>query len=987
MLIDSSLGLTFFICIAGVASAASQPTRSPIIFESAPGGEFVAHMPGSWVTFERGAFTLQTSSQRLQVRFEGSSRAARLDGLDPLPGGVNRFLGNDPHAWKAHIPAFRRLRYHDVYPGIDVLFYQERSNLEFDFVVAAGAEPGRISLAIKGAAVQPANDGDLAIGPLRLRHPAIYQETGGGARQNISGEFRLKGAHRVRFALGRYDRSRPLVIDPELLFSTYIGGSGEDTPLAIATDPQGNVYVTGGTFSRDFPVKNALQASPNGSGQIFLQKYSADGRQLIFSTYLGGSAIDFATRIVLDTSGNIYLSATVESFDFPMVRPIQGVKGTPLPFSNEDGAIVMLSPDGSKILFSTYLGGYYTDIASGLAVDSAGMIYVTGRTESSDFPATTILYTGKPGFLSNLYIAKIDPVTPALVYSTIAASANGVTLAIDSQGNAIVGGQTLAADFPIVGTPLYTCPASGCSGGFVLKLNSTGDQILYSMRTGGNLSSTVEAVVADPSGNVFITGQTNSAGYPVTAGAFQPRPNGGILFHDGDAVGSWSRLDLGIASSSVQALAANPTQPSTILAGTPDGLFRSDDGAETWNVALAGQSITAIAFDPMNASNVYAGTSAGFLLSVDGGATFSASNQGLDANAALPAINRLYQPHGISGTIYAATGRGVAVSTDAGASWSYLPKSSGSVNTVYVDPANTNTILAATGYFCFPNFLSGGCSPQGGLLRSDDGGATFKNVLSAGVTDLVADAFNPATIYAAVQGGFYVSTDGGVTWARPPGTIQISPQRIALDPFDPGILYALVGAFNGHSSPAVLATSDGGRTWSEVLAGFLPSPGNDLLVVAADRTRFYVGGTLQGDCYITKLDPNGQILASTLFGGSGMDQPLDLQLDPSGSLYVVGQTASTDLPMQGATQPSLAGSRDAFVAKFSSDLTQLSWSTYLGGTADDLGRAVALGPAGEIYVIGTTSSSDFPVKNALQPQPLSQVGQSHGFLLKLSPAP
>jgi photosystem II stability/assembly factor-like uncharacterized protein len=983
------LAFIFVIAFPGLAAAAT----APVIFESTSPGEFVAHVPGSRVTFDHSGFTLQTASQPVRVRFEGSSHAARLDGSDPLPGGVNRFQGNDPSAWKSHIPAFGRLRYRDVYPGIDVVFYQDHSNLEFDFVVAAGADPRRISLAIEGARVQPASDGDLKIGPVRLHRPSIYQESAGGARQNISGDFRLSGAHRLRFALDRYDRSRPLVIDPEILFSTYIAGTGMDTPLGMATDPQGNVYVTGQTTSRQFPVKNALQPSPDGNGQIFVQKYSADGSQLIFSTYLGGSGDDSANRIVLDAAGNIYLGATLESHDFPTVRPIQSVKG-----SNSAAAVVMLSPDGSKILFSTYLGGGDNTFNGGLAVDSAGMIYITGMTESADFPATTILYHGNPGFRVNLYIAKIDPVTPKLIYSTIAAPGDGVSLTIDSQGNAIVGGETLAADFPIVGGPAFTCPSFDCNGGFVLKLNATGDQILYSLRTGSNVTSTVQSVVADSSGNVFITGQALGAGYPVTAGAFQTRPGGGILFHDSDAGGAWSRLDLGIPSSAVQALAANPLQISTILAGTPDGLFRSDDGAQTWRAVLTGQSIIAVAFDTMIPSNVYAGTTAGFLRSTDGGLTFSASNQGLGISPALPAINRFYQPRGgTPGTIYAATNGGPAVSSDGGATWSYIGKSSstGPASAVYVDPANTNTILAAGGYDCVFSFLRG-CTPQGGLLRSADGGATFKNVLGAGVTDIVADSFNPATLYAASPNGLYVSNDSGVTWAFPPSTIPILPLRLALDPFDPRILYALVSKFDGYSSTMVLASTDGGRTWAEVIAEFLPSPGNDLLVVAGDYTRFYIGGSLLGDCYITKLDPNGQILATTFFGGSGMDQPFGLQLDAAGNLYVVGSTASVDLPLRIAIQASLAGSINAFVAKFSGDLTQLSFSTYLGGSGNptyqggsgnDVARAVALGPSGAVYVIGTTTSSDFPVKNALQPPPPPVYGtMSHGFLVKLSPA-
>jgi photosystem II stability/assembly factor-like uncharacterized protein len=433
---------------------------------------------------------------------------------------------------------------------------------------------------------------------------------------------------------------------------------------------------------------------------------------------------------------------------------------------------------------------------------------------------------------------------------------------------------------------------------------------------------------------------------------------------------------VGIQSSSIQALAVNPVQPANVFAGTPNGLFRSDDSAQTWTAAapdLAAQSVMGLVFDPSLPSAVYAGTaSAGVFKSFDSGVTWTASNQGLDVNGKFLPVNRLIvSPSGL----YAATSSGVARSTDGGGTWNYLSRTVGAGGfSVYAD---SNNLLVGTQYFCFPNFLFGGCSSNGGgLLRSVDGGATWKVALPDTVYDFANDPNNSQSIYAAGQNGVYLSIDGGATWTK---LVQRPARRILFDPIDSHTIYVLTNPLD--STGAVLSSVDGGQTWSTLFSQSVASPVIDLVVVGLDRSRFFVGGRLLPDCYIAKLGTGGEVLASTLFGGAGTDWGLGLRLDDAGNVYATGTTASLDLPLINALQPSYAGSTDAFVAKFSSDLSQLFWSTYMGGSGSDTGRAVALGSAGELYVVGVTNSADFPVKNALQPTLPSP--RSHGFLVKL----
>src|SRR5438094_386668 len=324
----------------------------------------------------------------LRMSFAGANPAARVAGLEELPGKANYFIGNDPAKWRTNVPTYAKVHYGEVYPGIDLVYYGKQRQLEDDFVVRPGADPGAIALRFAGADKVEVDDvqGDLVIhtaaGTLRQRKPFIYQEVG-GVRKEIPGGYVLTGEHQVGFKVAPHEASRALVIDPVLSYSTYLGGGADDRGRAIAVDADGNAYLTGRTFSPDFPTTaGAFQTTPPTVSSGFVTKLNPAGSvSLIYSTYLpaGGSGI------AVDASGNVYVTGGT-GIDFPTTA---GAFQTTYGGGIDDGFVAKLDPTGSALVYSTYLGGSGGDVISGLAVAAAANADVTGFTASADFPAPT----------------------------------------------------------------------------------------------------------------------------------------------------------------------------------------------------------------------------------------------------------------------------------------------------------------------------------------------------------------------------------------------------------------------------------------------------------------------------------------------------------------------------------------------------------------------------------------------------------------------
>jgi hypothetical protein len=392
----------------------------------------------------------------VRIQMVGANPDATVVGEQELPGKSNYLIGRDSSKWVTDVPHFGQVVYHDVYPGVDLVYYgNPQQQLEYDWVVAPGADPGVIRLNYQGAAglsLDPS--GNLIVqtgaGDLVQHIPALYQE-GTGGRQAVAGHFVFQGGQQVVFEVGNYDASRPLIIDPLVSYSTFLGGSSYDAAYGIAVDAAGNAYVTGFTSSSDFPTANPIKGTLGGAAEnVFVTKFSPGGSALLYSTYLGGSYYDEGEGIALDSAGDAYVAGSTESADFPVQNALydhfQG-------FS--DAFVTELNTAGDGLVYSTYLGGDGYNDGFGIAVDGHSAAYVTGATDASDFPHTLGSHQGNT---STGFVTEFSPGGSSLVYSRfLGGSVNdqGNGIAVDSSGNAYVTGSTASTDFPTQ-NPLYS---------------------------------------------------------------------------------------------------------------------------------------------------------------------------------------------------------------------------------------------------------------------------------------------------------------------------------------------------------------------------------------------------------------------------------------------------------------------------------------------------------------------------------------------------
>jgi len=450
-----------------------------------------------------------------------------VSGNDELPSRTNYFIGSDPKKWCTKVRQYAKVRYTNIYPGVDLVYYGNQRELEYDFVLQPGAHPAAIRLGIEGNSNLRLDSGDLVLsspgGDVRLRSPFTYQEVN-GTKRRISSSYVIKSKHEVGFRIAPYDRGKPLVIDPVLAYSTYLGGSTDDDALDIAVDSAGNAYVTGGTSSLDFPTVNAIQSAySGGSSNAFVTKINADGSGIVYSTYLGGSSdFNFGQSIAVDPAGSVYLTGATGASDFPTVNPIQSTN-----HGIRDAFVTKISPDGSSLIYSTYLGGSGDDYGWGIAVDSAGNAHVTGDTPSRDFPVLKALQpTFHEGANFNTFVSEINAQGSALVYSTYwggSGGEGGSRVAVDPAGNTYIGGYTFSPDFPTVNAiqPTY----AGNVDAYVTKLSSGGQNVIYSTFLGGSGFEYGWDIAVDSAGNAYMTGFTESSDFP-TAHALQPTNHG-----------------------------------------------------------------------------------------------------------------------------------------------------------------------------------------------------------------------------------------------------------------------------------------------------------------------------------------------------------------------------------------------------------------------------------------------------------------------------
>jgi hypothetical protein len=471
----------------------------------------------------------------LQLTPLGASPGARLAVGERGPGKVNYLVGAERHR---NLPTYRQLTYRNLWPGVDLSFRGQGGKLAYELRLQPGADPDQIALAYGGAdGLSIGPGGNLLIqtplGTLRDSRPRTYQRIG-GRRVAVGSRYVLKnGGSAYGFALGAsYDPRRPLVIDPSIDYSTYLGGQGSDEGFGIAVDGAGSAYVTGDSVSSDFPTTaGAFEPTYNGGQDAFVTKLSPDGSSLVYSTFLGGTSSDVGKGIVVDGDGSAYISGSTFSSDFPTTAGAFDTNSN----GGYDAFVTKLSADGSALSYSTYLGGIGYDEVDGIAVDGAGSASVTGYTGSSDFPTTAGAFTTSKNGIYDAFVTKLNAVGSALSYSTYLGGANfdqGRAIAVDGTGRAYITGYTTSSDFP-VSTGAFDTSANGGFDIFVTKLDSSGSALSYSTYLGGTNDDQGNGIAVDGAGNAYLTGYTASVGpgtgtpFPTTQGAFDTIYNGG----------------------------------------------------------------------------------------------------------------------------------------------------------------------------------------------------------------------------------------------------------------------------------------------------------------------------------------------------------------------------------------------------------------------------------------------------------------------------
>ena len=815
-------------------------------------------------------------SAAVQIRLVGAA-AAEGEGRRLLPGLTNYLIGNDPRAWRTGVRSYSEVGYRGVYPGVDVVYYGNQRQLEFDFIVAPGASYRGIALAFDGStSLRIDGAGNLlvgtAAGTLVQHAPEMYQEKS-GKRSSVRGGYVLRRDHRVGFEVGPYDRNLPLIIDPVLTYSTYLGGSREERAGGIAFDAQGNMYVAGTTGAMDFPATGSGEFTHGRDNwDAFVVKLNPTGDQFLYATYLGGSDYEQPKGLAVDGAGNAYVAGQTYSWDFPTFAGVQSSRR-----GMSDGFIAKLDANGS-VVYSTYLGGNNQDGASGIAVDALGRAYVTGSTLSGDFPTAGALQPslgGHPAFRT-------------------------------TDGNRTWTG---------IGS--------------------------------GLLASSVRAFAIDPANTQTLYAGTYSDG----------------VFRSTDGGSTWTATSADLAPYPTNAMVVAAT--GAVFVANDAGLWRSDDRGDTWTMLQLWMPVSALAIDPAT-QMLYAGAPAwypaGVFTSADRGETWS--DTGLRQDVTSLAVS--------GSVVYAGTSNGVFRNAG-GAGWTAA--SGGiqeAVTSLAVNPGNPDAAYAGT---------------NGALFQTSDGGASWSAILPYPIISVTIAPSNPSVVYVATAWGSGMTDDGGMLWqaSGPAGT---NLGVFAIDPLDASRVYG--GGSVGWDSFVSRIGADGSRLeYSTYLGGTSSESDSDVAVDSSGAA--YVAGTTQStdfpvrnpfqssagglmDVFVAKISDAGALVYSTYLGGWSSDYAPRIAVDASGQAHVVGITLSMNFPVANAFQPTHGGGYyDVFVTTLNAAGNGLVYSTYFGGSdqedtySQSGGPAVAIGAAGDVFVTGSTRSTNLPTRDPIQP--------------------
>jgi hypothetical protein len=466
------------------------------------------------------------TTENIRLRFLQANKQPEIIGLDENEGKVSYFRGNDPQKWVRAAPTFAKILYRDLYPNVDLVISEDQGKIKNEYRVRSGGRAGQIELSYQGIGKIKINEeGDLELhaknGVLKEDKPFCYQVID-GEKVSVEAEYVMDEQSSLRFRVEEYRKDIELVIDPELDFSTFLGGSSSESGAGIAIDASGVVYVAGYTFSADFPKTAGVHDTVlSGRNEIFAAKIHSSGSSLLYSTYIGGSDEDRCYGMTVSLFGDVYVTGWTYSDDFPVTSGGYTTSG-----GGYDVFVTAINSFGTDLVLSSHFGGLSDDIGWAIAVDSTGNAYVTGETESSNFPVTSAAYDKNyNGGIYDAFVLKLGLFGTQLTYSTFLGGLRmdyGRGIALDYLGQAVVTGTTNSSDFPT--TPgAYDTSINGInaySDAFVTKINATGSALVYSTFFGGSDGDGGREVLLDGSGNVYVTGSTQSSDFPVSSNAY-----------------------------------------------------------------------------------------------------------------------------------------------------------------------------------------------------------------------------------------------------------------------------------------------------------------------------------------------------------------------------------------------------------------------------------------------------------------------------------
>jgi hypothetical protein len=800
------------------------PDSATVVLSSVP----PIHPQHSAVTTIKSALGSESAkaikSSALTVRFKGGAHHARIEGENRLTSVTNYFIGNDRARWHSAIPNYAQVRYRNVYPGVDVVYYGNHRELEFDLEVAPGANPGNIRMQFDGTGrIRIDRSGDLLLGAgkdqLSLHKPVVYQ-LASGKKKLLASKYRILGRSTAGIEVANYDRRKALVIDPALTFSTFLGGSVADVGFAVAADVSSSAYVTGLACSPDFP---RTLGTENANCDVFISKFNSSGA-LVYSTFVGGSQLDEGRGIAVDSTGAVYVSGQTFSTDFPSTVG-QSFTG------HSDAFVAKLDATGSK-LFARLLGGstatgnpnpvgladsLATSVAIPAGCSSNCSVFVTGQTATTDFPVTV-----GPGSAPNIFNAFITSVSAdgsQILYSTYYAgdpvlnndgtSTYGAAIAVDGSGDAFITGLADVATLP------NTVGLGGAYNGgadcFVAELNSSGTNVVFARYLGGTGYDEGLGIALEPgcpsNCNSYVAGLTWSTDFPTSPGAFQTvfggyedafvtklNGTGSIVYSTylGDA-GADGAEAISVDSSGdayVTGFTTFKNFPRVNALQGPSSpffqLFKATDGA-TFNPTAqttVGSALQTISIDPANTSTIYVGTNRnGVLKSTDGGVSFNPTGlTGQAAGAQVDSNNHT--------TVYAGTSNGLFKSTNSGTSFAATALTGQPVTAFAQDPSTSPTTIYAG-------------TRLNGVMESADAGASFQVVPglpNTEVLSLLVDPQSPENLYAGTGNGLFRTSNFRAT-----GSMNVGREFAPLNLLSDGTVLASGGGTADQANPTASA--------------------------------------------------------------------------------------------------------------------------------------------------------------------------------------